>query len=90
MQLANVSDPLNDDETGDDSEHALLVQRALELIEPEFQPQNWVAFQQVTLDGRSAAEVAAEMGVGSQVVRQANYRIRRRLRLLLEGEFPEA
>lgn len=86
VQLANITGPLDAD-AGDDSEHTLLVRRALELIEPEFQPQNWAAFRQVTLQGRSAAEVAEEMGVAPQVVRQANYRIRRRLRLLLEGEF---
>ena len=56
----------------------------MELIRSEFDPRNWKAFEQVALHGRSATEVAAETGVAPQTVRQANYRIRRRLKLILE------
>ena len=67
------------------SEDALVVQRALDLIRDEFDPRNWSAFEQVAIKERSAAEVAQELGVAPQVIRQANYRIRRRLRLVLEN-----
>lgn len=84
MQIAEVPDPF-DDETLEQSQadDALVVQRALELIRTEFEERNWNAFIQVAMEGRSASEVAEEIGVGAQVIRQANYRIRRRLKIVL-------
>lgn len=83
--LANVADPLCRDE-GEVAaeERSLLVHRALQMIQPEFSEQNWSAFQEVALKGRSATEVARELRVNAQTIRQANYRIRRRLRLILQ------
>lgn len=85
FQMNSVPDPLGDDdeeEAGED--HALIVQRAMDLIKPEFSEQNWKAFLRVAMDGCSAVEVAESINVNAQVVRQANYRIRRRLRLVLQ------
>ena len=97
MQLANLVDPdsarprgrdsrlaFEADEEADD-ENALVVQRAMELIRPEFSETNWNAFCRVALDGERAVDVANKLDVSPQSVRQANYRIRRRLRLVLEG-----
>jgi len=84
MYLASVADPLADDSDDDESdENALIVQRAMELIEPEFSAQNWQAFKFVALEGYSAVEIAKQLNVQPQAVRQANYRIRRRLRFVL-------
>lgn len=86
VAIANTADPLSeDDETEAAHENALIVQRALDIIQPEFDAKNFEAFRQVALEGRSATEVAAEMDVAPQAVRQANYRIRRRLRSILQG-----
>ncbi len=86
LAMANTPDPLSeDDESEAAQEHALIVQRAMEIIKPEFDPRNFEAFKQVALEGRPATEVAAELDVSPQVIRQANYRIRRRLRSILEG-----
>ena len=90
LHLASISDPLaeeTEDEVGE--ENALVVQRAMELIQPEFNPQNWAAFQRVAIEGHSATDVAAELNVNPQAVRQANYRIRRRLRLVLQDLMEE-
>lgn len=82
-QMADVADPLTSEEEAA-SEDAIVVQRAMEMIQPEFDPRNWSAFEEVALKGQSAAAVARQLGVEPQTIRQANYRIRRRLRLILE------
>ena len=83
--LSEIADPLSDDSDEQAaSEDAFIVQRAMELIRKEFDPRNWSSFEEVALKGRSATDVAGELGVDPQAIRQANYRIRRRLRLVLE------
>ncbi|GAB5440629.1 MAG: sigma-70 family RNA polymerase sigma factor [Fuerstiella sp.] len=84
--MAEVPDPIAEDSDDEEAEaeHALVVHRAMELIKGEFDPRNWAAFELVALKGRSATEVAHEVGVAPQTIRQANYRIRRRLRLILQ------
>ena len=83
--MADVADPYSDDEEEEAaSEEAIVVQRAMELIRKEFDPRNWKAFERVALKGESATDVANELGVAPQTIRQANYRIRRRLKLILE------
>jgi RNA polymerase sigma-70 factor (ECF subfamily) len=86
LKLASIADPLAQDQGDDEAaEQALVAQRALELIRPEFSPPNWAAFELVALQGVSAVEAAQRLGLNPQAVRQANYRIRRRLRLVLAG-----
>lgn len=86
LRIASVADPFAD-ETDEQAanEDAFVVQRAMDLIKDEFDPRNWKAFEQVALHERSAADVAKELGVAAQTIRQANYRIRRRLKLVLEN-----
>jgi RNA polymerase sigma-70 factor (ECF subfamily) len=66
LHLAEMADPLHDgrfDESDADvaSDHALVVRQAMELIKPQFTEQNWNAFWQVAVDGRSAVEVAQQL-----------------------------
>lgn len=82
-RIASVADPISDEDE-EASENAIVVQRAMEMIRPEFAPRNWEAFKEVALKGASAVEVAKRLGVEPQTIRQANYRIRRRLKLILE------
>ena len=83
--ISEVPDPLADEsEEEAQADDALVVHRAMEMIREEFDPRNWGAFEQVALKGRSASEVAQELGVAPQTILQENYRIRRRLRLILE------
>ena len=85
-ELAGVAGRTSDETDGDGpGEDALVVRRALEFIRPEFSAPNWSAFWQVAVEGRPATEVARELGLNPQAVRQANYRIRRRLRQVLRG-----
>jgi RNA polymerase sigma-70 factor (ECF subfamily) len=87
LRIANLSDPFleeDDDPRQEEDEQALVVQRAMELIKPEFSAQNWAAFEKVAMEGHSATEIAKSLNVNPQTIRQANYRIRRRLRGVLQ------
>lgn len=84
MHLAELPEALPEADDDSQDENALIVRRAMELVKPEFDARNWKAFWQVAVEGRSAVDVAEEHDVAPQVVRQANYRIRRRLRLVLK------
>jgi RNA polymerase sigma-70 factor (ECF subfamily) len=62
-----------------------LVGRGLRLLQPEFSPTLWRAFEQHVLAGRPAAEVAAELSVAPGTVYVAKSRVLRRLREELAG-----
>jgi RNA polymerase sigma-70 factor (ECF subfamily) len=62
-----------------------LSRRALELIRGEFEESTWQAFWKVVVDGVPAAEAAADLGTTPGAVRQAKYRVLRRLRQEMEG-----
>jgi RNA polymerase sigma-70 factor (ECF subfamily) len=63
----------------------LLVARALELMQSEFQPTTWKACWEMVVSGRSGAEVAMELGLSVDAVYAAKSRVLRRLRQELEG-----
>jgi RNA polymerase sigma-70 factor, ECF subfamily len=62
-----------------------LVGRALKLMQAEFQPKTWKACWEHVVSGRSAAEVARELGMSEGAVYVAKYRVLRRLREELQG-----
>ncbi len=86
LRFSEVPDPLAE-ETEDEieSDNALLVRQALELIRPDFNAHTWEAFRAVAIDGKEVREMAAKLEMTEQAVRQGIYRIRRRLRKELEG-----
>jgi RNA polymerase sigma-70 factor (ECF subfamily) len=57
----------------------------MELIAGEFEPRTWGMFWDVTVKGREAKDVAAELGVTPATVRVAKCRVLQRLREELEG-----
>lgn len=57
-----------------------LYRRGLELVRGEFEPKTWRAFWEYVVDGRTPADVAADLGVTAATVRQAKSRVLRRLR----------
>lgn len=82
----NVASP--EDAVGDfdESEYRrYLVDRALQLMQAEFQPATWKACWEYVVGGRPAAEVAAELGMTVNAVHLAKSRVVRRLREELEG-----
>src|SRR5262249_54971152 len=83
--FANTLDELEDPHSAIsrlwDQEHDQhVVQRLLEMLEPEFEEITWRAFRRVTLKGSKAAAVAAELGISLNAVYLAKYRVLHRLR----------
>lgn len=72
------------------SELALLVRRAMELVQPEFEPRTWQAAWRVVVDQQRPKDVAVELGMSVGAVRTAKSRVLARLRQelgeLLDGE----
>jgi RNA polymerase sigma-70 factor, ECF subfamily len=66
-----------------------LTQRALELMQAEFQPTTWKACWEFVVQGRSALEIATELGISENAVFIAKYRVIQRLRQELEGLLEE-
>ena len=81
--LETVPEEEPKDETGVE-DHGLL-HRALDLIRPEFAERTWQAFWRMTVDGRTAAEAGAELGLAPNAVHQAKFRVLRRLRQEMAG-----
>ncbi len=62
----------------------LVLQTAIEILRAESKPTTWQAFWRMAVDGQSAADVGQELGMAPRAVRQAKYRVTRKLRELIE------
>jgi RNA polymerase sigma-70 factor (ECF subfamily) len=62
-----------------------LIGRALEVMQANFEPVTWRACLETTVHGRTAADVAAELGISEASVYSAKSRVLRRLREELAG-----
>lgn len=80
-QLQQLSlEDINPDDAALSEELQILYQRALEMIQSEFNEVHWQAFRRTTVDQQPAADVARELGITRDVVYNARSRILRRLR----------
>jgi RNA polymerase sigma-70 factor (ECF subfamily) len=80
-RLAQLEDPAGGLSRLWDQEHDRHVLRRLrELIEPEFTPATWQAFERTALQGERPAAVAADLGTSVNAVLLAKSRVLRRLR----------
>jgi RNA polymerase sigma-70 factor (ECF subfamily) len=79
--LQAVADPLaglsDEDEA---AEAGTLYRRAVEQVRGDFEEQTWRAFWLTVVEGRSAAALAADLGMTTVAVRQAKFRVLRRLK----------
>jgi RNA polymerase sigma-70 factor (ECF subfamily) len=81
QQWSQVPEAAWDDEMlRPDAGDQQLFQRALRLIQCEFEERSWQAFWRVVVDGRSPQEVAAELAMSAGAVRVAKCRVLHRLR----------
>jgi RNA polymerase sigma-70 factor (ECF subfamily) len=62
-----------------------LVGRTLELIEGDFEPTTWRAFQAYAFGGKDADQAAAELGITAGAVLAAKFRVLSRVRRELSG-----
>jgi RNA polymerase sigma-70 factor (ECF subfamily) len=83
--LANLADPSPAADLEEQEYRRLLVQRGLQVVRPDFNETTWAAFTRVMLEGRSPAEVAAELNVSTNAVYLARHRVLTRLREELDG-----
>jgi RNA polymerase sigma-70 factor (ECF subfamily) len=81
-QLHEVADDARDAADEEDAAVELggLRRRALDLVRGEFEERTWRAFWMTVVEGRSPADIAAEMGVSPTAVRMAKSRVLHRLR----------
>lgn len=70
---------------GDADESALIVRRALAVIEHDFSPQTWQAFWRSVVLGQPTSEIAAALHLSPAAVCMARSRVLRRLRETLAG-----
>ena len=81
LQLHALPDVVNGVDPPEDTEPvSALLRRVLEQIRGEFEPRSWQAFWQVAVDGRTPADVAADLGMSVNAIRMAKCRVLRRLR----------
>jgi RNA polymerase sigma-70 factor, ECF subfamily len=75
-------------ETNDESPKTLAVElshRALTLIQNEFEPTTWQTFWSISVEGRSTADTALDLGISLAAAYKAKSRVLLRLRRELEG-----
>ena len=73
--------PETSDETSTPAaEHTQLVRRALALVRAEFAESTWQAFWLTAVEGQPAVDAARKLGINAGAVRQAKYKVLRRLR----------
>ena len=54
------------------------------MLKPEYEPHNWDAFWRTTIGNEATADVAADLAMSTKAIRQARFRILKRLRQELE------
>lgn len=66
----------------------MLVHRALQIIRSDFEDKTFEAFQQTVMHQQTTQEVAERLNMSTQAVRQARFRVLRRLREELGDDLP--
>jgi RNA polymerase sigma-70 factor (ECF subfamily) len=83
--LDGLVGPENPEEFWEADHRQYLLTRAMDLMRQEFRPATWQACWEHVFCERSAAEVAAELGITENVVYISKLRVLRRLREELQG-----
>lgn len=85
IDVAQIIGPDNLDAVDEAEYQRYMVDRALQLMQADFEPTTWKACWECVVVGRSGADVAAELGITVNAVKLARSRVLRRLREELAG-----
>lgn len=82
LRLSSIPEIWSDEsvDVSDRNELQKLFRRALDLVRCEFEERTWQAFWLTTIELRDTADVAVELNLSTNSVRQAKSRVLRRLR----------
>lgn len=83
--LSGVTSERELEESWEQEHQQAILVRALELMKQEFAEKTWQACWELTVNERSAADVANELGMTANACFLAKARVLRRLRVLLDG-----
>lgn len=84
-EQADGSRSVGDDEPDVANTRRRILHRALDLVKGDFNTVTWQAFSRVTLQDHSIQDVARDLKLTENAVRQAKFRVLRRLREELDG-----
>jgi RNA polymerase sigma-70 factor (ECF subfamily) len=87
LQQVTVPEFVDSEDPSDPDCDALIARRVMESIRDDFEDNTWQCFWRMTVEEHSAAEIAADLGMNADAVRQAKRRVLRRFRNELEGLF---
>jgi RNA polymerase sigma-70 factor (ECF subfamily) len=86
-RMAELSyEPNEQADEQDEAETGALVHRTLRSIRGDFEPASWTAFWRVVVEGQRPVDVASQLGLSANAVRQSKRRVLRRLREELGDE----
>lgn len=85
FQEQPVPEFLDSEEPSDPDSDALIVRRVIESIRDDFEDKTWQCFWRMAVEGHSAAEISANLGMKPDAVRQAKRRVSKRLQQELDG-----
>lgn len=81
LQEIAADEPEPSEEDGERQEaRNRALKEILDVVRGDFTPKAWQAFSMLTTQNRTAADVAAELGLSKSAVHQAKYRILKRIR----------
>ena len=80
-----LADPAAPDDQDAAEELALLMRKAAELLQNDFQPNTWKACWETSVNGRNGKEVAEELDMTIGAVYAARFRVQQRIREELAG-----
>jgi len=84
-QIQQLSDNLDEELSNDDDSQCLIAHRVLEMIRGDFNEKTWQAFWRMAVKGEPSADIAADLNMNQESVRQAKARVLRRFRQEVEG-----